>query len=86
MIRFFIRAYQICISPVLTLLVGPNSGCRFQPTCSQYFLDAVEMHGAIRGSILGIRRLLRCHPWGGKGFDPVPANSECKVKSAELKP
>lgn len=77
MIRLAIRAYQIFISPILSLLVGPNSGCRFQPTCSQYFLEAVEAHGALRGSWLGIKRLLRCQPWGGKGFDPVPVKQCC---------
>lgn len=76
MIRLVIRAYQIFISPVLSLLAGPNAGCRFQPTCSQYFLEAVEAHGALRGSWLGIKRLLRCQPWGGKGFDPVPGKTE----------
>jgi len=71
-IRLLIRSYQICISPVLTLLTGPHAGCRYQPTCSQYFLEAVEAHGALRGSWLGLKRLLRCHPWGGQGWDPVP--------------
>ncbi len=72
MIRFFIRGYQIFISPLLSLLAGPNAGCRFHPTCSQYFLEAVETHGALRGSWLGIKRIVRCHPWGGQGIDPVP--------------
>lgn len=48
------------------------SPCRYQPTCSQYALDAIEAHGAARGSWLAGRRLARCHPWGGAGFDPVP--------------
>lgn len=72
MIRFLIRGYQILISPVLSLVVGPDSGCRFEPTCSQYFLEAVEAHGAWRGSWLGLKRIARCHPWGGQGSDPVP--------------
>ena len=46
--------------------------CRFDPSCSAYFLDAVEKHGSARGAYLGIRRILRCHPWGGYGYDPVP--------------
>ena len=45
--------------------------CRFQPTCSQYAIDAVKLHGAWRGSLLAIRRIGRCHPWGGRGYDPV---------------
>jgi putative membrane protein insertion efficiency factor len=55
-------------------LLGPWWGrqCRFTPTCSQYALDALERHGAARGSWLAFKRVLRCHPWGGGGFDPVP--------------
>jgi putative membrane protein insertion efficiency factor len=72
-VRFLIRIYQWTISPVLSFLGGPGSGCRFQPTCSGYFLEAVETHGVLRGSWLGLRRLGRCQPWGGQGYDPVPA-------------
>ena len=51
---------------------GRVSPCRFVPSCSTYALDAVTDHGAVRGSALAARRLLRCHPWGGHGYDPVP--------------
>lgn len=51
---------------------GRPSPCRFTPTCSTYAADAVDTHGALRGSWLTLRRLLRCHPWGGSGWDPVP--------------
>jgi hypothetical protein len=51
---------------------GRPSPCRFVPSCSNYALDALEAHGAVRGSTLTIRRLCRCHPWGGHGWDPVP--------------
>lgn len=71
-IRIFIRTYQMIVSPVLAFVSGPGSGCRFEPTCSHYFLAAVETHGAARGSWLGLKRLARCHPWGGHGYDPVP--------------
>lgn len=61
-----IRFYQLCISPML-----PNA-CRFTPTCSQYAAEAIMKHGIFRGSWLALRRILRCHPWGGSGYDPVP--------------
>jgi uncharacterized protein len=61
-----IRAYRILVSPVL-----PPS-CRFLPTCSDYAIEALRRHGAGRGLGLSLRRLARCHPWGGSGYDPVP--------------
>lgn len=61
-----IRFYQLCISP----LTPPS--CRFVPTCSQYAVEAIRRHGVVRGGWLAIKRLLRCHPWGGSGYDPVP--------------
>jgi len=65
-IRTAIRSYQLVVSPVL----GPS--CRFEPTCSHYATEAVALHGARHGLLLAARRLLRCHPWGGSGYDPVP--------------
>lgn len=61
-----IRFYQKGISPLLP------SACRYTPTCSQYTREAIEKYGAIKGTWLGTRRILRCHPWGGHGYDPVP--------------
>ena len=61
-----IRAYQLFISPFL----GPR--CRFQPTCSRYAAEAIEIHGLFRGFGMSVRRLLRCHPLGPSGWDPVP--------------
>jgi putative membrane protein insertion efficiency factor len=61
-----IRLYQKSASPYLP------SACRYLPTCSHYTQDAIERYGAIRGMWLGIKRLARCHPWGGRGYDPVP--------------
>src|ERR1700741_1367496 len=72
LVRFFIRVYQCTLSPLLRLVCGPASGCRFTPPCSAYFLEAVEVHGIRRGSWLGLKRLARCQPWGGCGYDPVP--------------
>jgi len=73
LLRFFIRLYQFTLSPLLSFICGPAFGCRFDPTCSAYFLEAVEMHGVLRGSWLGLKRLARCQPWGGAGHDPVPS-------------
>lgn len=61
-----VRFYQLCLSPL-----KPPS-CRFTPTCSQYAIEALRKHGPIKGLYLTVRRLLRCHPWGGSGYDPVP--------------
>ena len=66
LIRALIRGYQLFLSPVL----GAN--CRYEPSCSHYASEAVRMHGPLRGLWLGTRRILRCHPWGGAGYDPVP--------------
>ena len=62
-----IRFYQVCISPL-----KPAGTCRFTPTCSQYALEAFKRHGLFKGFYLSLKRILRCHPWGGSGYDPVP--------------
>lgn len=61
-----IRLYQRCISP----LTPP--ACRFTPTCSQYAVEAIRKHGPFKGFWLAVKRISRCHPWGGSGYDPVP--------------
>jgi len=61
-----IRVYQLFISPILP------SACRYNPTCSRYGMEAIKKYGAIKGGYLAVRRILRCHPWGGSGHDPVP--------------
>lgn len=61
-----IRFYQLLISPFLP------PACRYQPTCSVYAAEAIMRHGLLRGSWLALKRLSRCHPWGGSGYDPVP--------------
>lgn len=63
---FLIKCYQVCISPF-----KPPS-CRFTPTCSAYAVEAFRKHGIFKGFYLSLRRILRCHPWGGSGYDPVP--------------
>lgn len=67
-------AYRLLLSPVIHLLTGPlGGGCRFQPTCSRYAIEALKTHPLHRALWLIARRVGRCHPWGGEGFDPVPA-------------
>jgi len=61
-----VKIYQCCISP----LTPPS--CRFTPTCSQYAVEALRKYGPLKGGWLTLRRLARCHPWGGSGYDPVP--------------
>ena len=61
-----VRFYQVAISPMLP----PR--CRYAPTCSQYAVEALQKHGAYKGSMLALRRICRCHPFGGSGYDPVP--------------
>ncbi|NCP46072.1 MAG: membrane protein insertion efficiency factor YidD [Flavobacteriales bacterium CG18_big_fil_WC_8_21_14_2_50_32_9] len=65
-IVFLIRIYQLSISPFL------GSNCRYQPTCSQYSVDAVNKYGPLKGGWLALKRISSCHPWGGHGHDPVP--------------
>lgn len=70
---FFVRIYQYAISPYLP------AACRYTPTCSQYMVEALRIHGPVKGLWLGIRRIGRCHPWGGHGYDPVPEkHHHCK--------
>lgn len=61
-----IRLYQYLMAPLIPYC------CRFEPSCSAYAVDAIERHGVVRGLLLGGWRILRCHPWGGAGYDPVP--------------
>ena len=71
---FAVRAWRVTVSPAQAFLFGAGAGCRFTPSCSQYAMDAVRTRGAVAGSALAARRICRCHPWGGCGHDPVPAN------------
>ena len=65
-LQWLIRGYQIAISPML------GNRCRYFPSCSEYAIDALEMHGIFKGGWLGVRRIGRCHPWQPGGYDPVP--------------
>ena len=70
---FLIRIYQKALSPLL----GKN--CRFEPTCSQYAVEAITVHGCIKGCILAAWRIVRCNPWGGMGWDPVPPKNDWRA-------
>ncbi|MCC8021589.1 MAG: membrane protein insertion efficiency factor YidD [Akkermansia sp.] len=76
LLKFCIRFYQLILSAPLHILAGPHSGCRFTPSCSQYFMEALEVHGAWKGTLLGVLRVLRCNPWGKCGHDPVPPRKQ----------
>ncbi len=65
--------YRLAISPWL------GNNCRYEPSCSEYAMDALRIHGAFRGSWLAAKRIGRCHPWGGSGYDPVPKKQEDRV-------
>ena len=65
-----VRLYRLLISPWL------GSNCRYQPTCSSYAIEALQTHGVLRGTWLAAKRIGRCHPWGGSGYDPVPGTEQ----------
>ncbi len=67
---FLIKVYQYALSPLL------GSNCRYSPTCSSYTIQAIQEWGPLKGSWLGLKRIGRCHPWGGEGYDPVPPKSD----------
>jgi hypothetical protein len=69
-LRLLVRAYRLVLSPFCA------GCCRFHPSCSAYALEALDAHGGLRGAVLTARRLLRCHPFGGAGYDPVPERRE----------
>ncbi|CAN5758912.1 N/A [soil metagenome] len=75
-LRWVVRAYQ-------GLRAGRPSPCRFEPSCSTYAMEALELHGAGRGSLLALRRLSRCRPFGGHGWDPVPLSSAAAAAAAD---
>lgn len=73
-VLYLIRTYQksdFLKKPFLKTIVGTEGYCRFTPTCSDYFYQAVNKYGTIKGSFLGIKRILRCHPWSKGGYDPL---------------
>jgi putative membrane protein insertion efficiency factor len=81
---FGVRLYQWLVSPVLRVLFGPLARCRFEPTCSAYAIEALRVHGALRGTWLALKRIGRCQPWGSCGHDPVPER-ESEVRNSNFK-
>lgn len=73
----FVRLYQILLSPLL----GPN--CRYAPTCSAYTIQALQRFGPLQGSWIAVKRIARCHPFGGSGYDPVPRGDPVPLESSE---
>ena len=73
-----IKIYQKFISPLFPGV------CRYRPSCSQYMIEAIQIHGIFKGIYLGTKRLLRCHPWGGQGYDPVPPATKHKDKHKSI--
>jgi putative membrane protein insertion efficiency factor len=67
-----VRIYRVTLSPAKMFLFGPSAECRFQPSCSQYAIEALKTHGAVTGGWLAAKRVCRCHPWGECGEDAVP--------------
>lgn len=70
----FVKLYQAMLSPLLPI------ACRYHPTCSEYAIQAIQEHGVWKGFYLAIKRISRCHPWGGKGYDPVPKKVKISIK------
>lgn len=78
-----IQVYRWVLSPLKVALAGPAARCRFEPSCSEYALEAVRLHGAYHGTRLALGRVARCHPWGGCGCDPVPTRIGCSARGSQ---
>ncbi|KAB2640623.1 MAG: membrane protein insertion efficiency factor YidD [Verrucomicrobia bacterium] len=92
LLRIPIHLYRWILSPFLHALAGSTSGsgmgcgCRFHPSCSAYALQALQDHGVLRGSLLSVKRIANCHPWGGGGFDPVPSRDSMRSLRNHARP
>ncbi len=75
-VELVFRAYKLVLSPIFYFF---GARCRFEPSCSEYARESMQVHGLLFGALLGLKRLLRCHPFGGEGLDPVP--KELKLKN-----
>ena len=74
-----VRGYQVALSPLM------GGACRFEPSCSNYMIEALSVHGALKGTLLGLWRILRCHPFGRHGYDPVPPKGGWRIKFEDFK-
>ncbi|MBM3836231.1 MAG: membrane protein insertion efficiency factor YidD [Verrucomicrobia bacterium] len=83
---FAVRVYRWVVSPAKTVLLGPLGRCRYTPSCSEYALEALQSRGALRGTWLSMKRVCRCHPWGGCGHDPVPGLGAANSAADRLSP
>jgi uncharacterized protein len=81
---FCVRLYRWVLSPAKTFLFGPLGRCRFTPSCSEYALVALRHHGALGGIWLALKRIGRCHPWGGCGHDPVPVREPEMLRTSDF--
>lgn len=84
--RLLLAVYKSAVSPVLHAVPGLPGACRFQPTCSEYAAIALAEHGLLRGSLMALGRLLRCHPLHSGGFDPVPAKKAPPITGVPARP
>ena len=78
-LTLLVRAYQVTLSPVM------GGACRFEPSCSNYTIEALRVHGAVKGSLIGLWRILRCHPFGAHGYDPVPPDGEMEGRVSRMR-
>ena len=76
---FGVRLYRWILSPAKAVLFGASGCCRYSPSCSAYAIEAVRTHGAFAGGWMALKRIGRCHPWGGSGDDPVPPKAAKRV-------
>ncbi len=74
---YLVRGYQVALGPLM------GGACRFEPSCSNYMIEALQKHGALKGALLGIWRIMRCHPFGASGYDPVPGRGRWRTEFAK---
>ncbi|MBM3823618.1 MAG: membrane protein insertion efficiency factor YidD [Verrucomicrobia bacterium] len=79
-----IRIYTRCLSPLKTVILGQSACCRYWPSCSRFAAEAIRIHGIGLGSWLALKRIGRCHPWGGAGYDPVPSDPQPVAPAATV--